>query len=118
MVNQENLLWLPKLKSSPTVVTPGNPPAPTLNYAKQTQFTECQINVNKVLTKDYENVRLRGRRPNKPNQSQFQSHRLYAYFKLFARDVIRRKLCSVTVYPIRGSLYLREVEMVYKYMLI
>ena len=46
-------------------------------------------------------------------------------------DAVRRKICSVTVYPIRGSFYLREVdpvrslqrasngvEMVYKYMLI
>ena len=33
-------------------------------------------------------------------------------------DVGRAALCFLGVYPIRGSLYLREVEMVYKYMLI
>jgi len=34
-------------------------------------FPDAQMNVNKVLTKDYENKRLRGRRKNKANQSQF-----------------------------------------------
>ena len=33
----------------------------------------------------------------KPNQTQFQSHRLYAYFNFLLWDVVRRKLCSVTV---------------------
>ncbi len=49
----------------------------------------------------------------KANQSQNKPN-----FKLFAGDVVRRKLYFLSVYPIRGSLYLREVEMVYKYMLI
>jgi hypothetical protein len=33
-------------------------------------------------------------------------------------DVVRGKFCFLSVYPLRGSLYLREVEIVYKYMLI
>ena len=78
----------------------------------------AQINVSSFITKDYENGHLLGRRKNKPNQTQFQSQRLYAYFNFLLWEVVRRKLCSATVYPIRGSLYLREVEMVYKYMLI
>ncbi len=36
---------------------------------------DAQMNVSKVLTKDYGNFRLYGRRENKPNQTQF----LYQY---------------------------------------
>ena len=35
---------------------------------------DTQMNVNKVLTKDYENARLGRRFKNKPNQTQFQTH--------------------------------------------
>jgi hypothetical protein len=38
----------------------------------------AQINVNKVLTKDYGNVRLGGRGKNKANQTQFQTQLLSA----------------------------------------
>jgi len=31
----------------------------------------AQMNVSSFITKDYENVHLRGRRKNKPNQTQF-----------------------------------------------
>jgi len=68
----------------------------------------AQMNVNKVLTKGYENVRLHRREKNKPNQTQFHPHRLYAYFNFLLWDVVPGKLCSLNVYPIRGSLYLCE----------
>lgn len=60
----------------------------TLFMQNKPNLLNAQMNVNKVLTKDYENVRLHRRRKNKANQSQFQT---------FSGDVIRRKLCSVTV---------------------
>ncbi len=45
----------------------------------QSQFKanllNAQMNVNKVLTKHYENVRLHRRGKNKPNQTQFHPHR-------------------------------------------
>ena len=69
---------------------------------------DTQMNISPVITKYYENVRLHRREKNKPNQTQFQSQRLYAYFNFLLWDVVQRKLCPVTVYPIRGSLYLRE----------
>ena len=85
----------------------------TLFMQNKANLLDTQMNVSSVKTKDYSNEqrtmnneRLCKTKPIKPN------------FKLFAAEVVRRKLCSVTVYPIKGSLYLREVEMVYKYMLI
>jgi len=50
-----------------------------MNYEQQTimqnkaNLLNAQINVNKVLTKDYENERLHGRRKNKAKQTQFQT---------------------------------------------
>jgi hypothetical protein len=41
-----------------------------LIYAKQTQFVEAKMNVSSILTKYYENVPLRRRGENKPNQTQ------------------------------------------------
>jgi hypothetical protein len=52
-------------------------------------FRKAKMNVNLYVIKDYENERLCRRGENKPN---FKPN-----FKLFAVDVIRRKLCSVTV---------------------
>jgi len=57
----------------------------------------AQMNVSKVLTKDYENVRLRRRGENKPNQTQFHPHRLYAYFNFLLGEVVRPKLLFLTV---------------------
>jgi hypothetical protein len=73
-----------------------------------------KMNATLVPTKAYGNQTSFVLHENKPNQTQFQSHRLWAYFNFLLWDVVPGKLCSVTVYPIRGSLYLREVEMVYK----
>jgi len=44
-----------------------------LFYAKQSQFRESQMNVNKVLTKDYENKTLGEHGKNKPNSKPIQS---------------------------------------------
>jgi len=88
--------------------SPACQPIMTSIMQNKPNLLNAQMNVNKVLTKDYENERLRRLGENKPNQTQFQSHRLYACFNFLLWDVVRRKLCSVTVYPIRGSLYLRE----------
>ncbi|MHC4658582.1 MAG: hypothetical protein ACYS83_05310 [Planctomycetota bacterium] len=44
---------------------------------------DAQTNVTLTITKHYENVRLRGREKNKPNQTQFQSHRLSKLFLFF-----------------------------------
>ena len=38
-------------------------------YAKQTQFTKSQMNVNLCLTKDYENIRDWTLGENKPNSN-------------------------------------------------
>jgi len=48
-------------------------PRGTMNYFMQNKpnLLNVQMNVNKVLTKDYENVRLHRRPENKPNQTQF-----------------------------------------------
>ncbi len=40
----------------------------------------AQMNVSSVITNYYENVRLHRRGENKPNQTQFHHHRLYACF--------------------------------------
>ncbi len=57
---------------------------------------DAQMNISFVLTKDYENVPLCRRGENKPSQTQFHHHRLYAYFNFLLWEVVRRKLCSVT----------------------
>ena len=35
---------------------------------------DAQMNVSSVITKDYENVHLLGRRKNKPNQTQYKAN--------------------------------------------
>jgi len=69
----------------------------TLIMQNKPNLLNAQMNVNKVLTKYYENVRLHRRGKNKPNQTQFHPHRLWACFNFLLWDVVRRKLCSVTV---------------------
>ncbi len=59
------------------------------------------MNVNKVLTKHYENKPLHGLRENKPNQTQFYPHRLYACFNFLLWEVVRRKLAKNVDYPQR-----------------
>jgi len=48
-----------------------------------------KMNVTSFITSDYDNKRPYRRWENKPNSNPI--------FKLFAGDVVRRKLCSVTV---------------------
>jgi len=59
----------------------------TQNKPKQTQFKpnhkKAKMNVNKVLTKDYENKRLYRCAENKPNSNPNKPN-----FKLFAGDII------------------------------
>ncbi len=74
---------------------------------------KARMDVSLAITRNYNNEQ---RTMN--NELLFKTNPIKPNFKLFAGDVIRRKLLFLTVYPIRGSLYLREVEMVYKYMLI
>jgi len=66
-----------------------NEPKQSQNEPKQTQSPKNpKINATSLSTKAYENkdpFRLGKANPNKPN------------FKLFAGDVVRRKLCSVTI---------------------
>jgi hypothetical protein len=50
-------------------------------------FLTPKMNLTFFSAKDYENERLSRRRENKPNQTQFQSHRLYACFNFFLWDV-------------------------------
>jgi len=77
----------------------------TLIMQNKPNLPDAQMNVTSTITKDYESTRLRGPRKNKPNQTQpvvslsnlFHPHRLYAYFNFMLWDVVRRKLCSVTV---------------------
>jgi len=77
-----------------------------MNYEQQTMnsfmqnkanLLNAQMDVNTVITEDYENERLCRCGENKPNQTQFHPHRLYAYFNFLLWDVVRRKVCSVTV---------------------
>ena len=90
----------------------------TLIMQNKPNLPDAQMNVSADITVDYENKSNWTLGENKPNQTQFHPHRLWACFNFLLWDVVRRKLCCLRVYPIRGSLYLREVEMVYKYMLI
>ena len=63
---------------------------------KQTQFKadfrKAKMNLNFYLTKDYENVPLRRRGENKPNQSQFQTGLFSAktgnFFPKNRRDIL------------------------------
>ncbi len=77
------------------------------NMQNKPNLRNDEMNVSSFITKDYENRTLSERGKNKPNQTQLkpiqsQSKPIKANFKLFAVDVIRRKLYPVTVYPING----------------
>ena len=52
-----------------TSTTVENPLQISSFMQNKANFPDDQMNVNKVLTKDYENVRLRTRTENKPNLS-------------------------------------------------
>ena len=72
----------------------------TLFMQNKPNLLNAQINVSSFITKDYENARLLGRRKNKPNQTQSNPISIpppLGPLQLFAGDVVRRKLCSVTV---------------------
>ena len=51
----------------------------TLVMQNKPNLLDTLMNVSSVKTKHYENNRLRTRRKNKPNQTQFQTRRLRAY---------------------------------------
>jgi hypothetical protein len=55
------------------------------------------MDVTKVLTKYYEKAPLLGGCKNKPSQTEFHPHRIYACFNFLLWEVVWRKLCSVTV---------------------
>jgi len=56
-------------------------------------FLNAQMNVNKVLTKDYENVRLHRRGKNKPNQTQSKNQTNAAAFD----EPAKRRIISASV---------------------
>ena len=100
--NLSREMILPAYKAA---ISPGPPPRTnplssliyqqftTLIMQNKPNLLNAQMNVNVFLKKDYEDIPCL-RTPRK----QTQSNPIKPNFKLFAGDVIRRKLCSVTVY--------------------
>jgi len=85
-------------------------------------FPNTQINVNSVLSKDYENVSLPSRRQNKPNQTQFPAlfflpilpiHPNQTQFQPTPAQQLHNFALFCTVFYCRYSLYLQGLTQFY-----